>query len=173
MKSFTFRLPVKKYIYKYLTTLHGDTIPAQMDTDIGFVILNTLASRIEGKVCRGYNGQFKNPWQSSITFTVPYHYFYLTKKQVSVHTVILLNRYFENKFEQDLINHVEKELLIGRKLKAAIESFASFHGIEIEEDISFDALKKMEYRSRKKNAELFLRRLSPVNNLFTGTALTA
>jgi len=170
MKSFTFRLPVKKYIQKYLTTLHGPAIPAVMDTDIGFVVLNTLSSRLEGKVCRGYNNQFKNPWQSSITFTVPFHYFYLTKKELSIYTCILLNRYFENKFEQELSTFVEKKLLQGLKIKAAIESFASFYNIEIDTDISADALIKMEYRYRKKNEELILRRLSCPKNLFSNTA---
>ena len=82
MKSFTFQLPCKKYIEKYLTTLHGQTINAEMDTDIGYVILATLTSRLEGKVCRGYNNQFNAPYQATITFRIPYHYFYLTKKEV-------------------------------------------------------------------------------------------
>lgn len=169
MKYFTFRLPVKKYIQKYLTTLYGETIPAQMETDIGFVVLNTLASRLEGKVCRGYNNQFKNPWQSTITFTVPYHYFRLTQKELSIYTCILLNRYFENKFEEALITYIEKSMLKGKGYKQSIESFSELHRIEIEEDITYEALKKMEYRARKKNNELFVRRLSPPQNLFSKT----
>lgn len=169
MKSFTFRLPVKRYIQKYLTSLYGDTIPAQMETDIGFVVLNTLASRIESKVCRGYNNQWgADPYQGTVTFTIPYHYFYLTKKELSIYTCILLNRYFENKFEEDLSRYVDMQDTEGRgKYKAAIEAFAYQYNVEIEEDISFDALKKMEYRARKKNEENNLRRLSPSTNLFT------
>ncbi len=170
MKSFTFRLPVKKYIQKYLTSLHGETIPAIMETDIGFVVLSTLTSRLDGKVCRGYNNQWRDPYQATVTFTIPFHYFYLAKKQVSVYTTILLNRYFENKFEEALCNHVEKQGFAGQKLKASIESFARQYNIEIEEDISYEALKKMEYRSRKKNEELFVRRLSPAKNLFSNPA---
>lgn len=167
MKSFTFRLPVKKYVQKYLTTLHGETIPAIMETDLGFVVLMTLSSRLEGKVCRGYNNQWKDPYKSTVTFTVPYHYFYLTKKELSIHTCILLNRYFETKFEEDLSRFVDSFMVKGGKYKSAIEAFAEIYGIEIEDDISYEALKKMEYRFRKKNEELILRRLSPEINLYS------
>ena len=168
MKSFTFRLPVKKYIQKYLTTMYGPTIPATMETDIGFVVLNTLASRLESQVCRGYNKQFDNGKNGDITFTIPFHYFYLTKKELSIHTAILLNRYFENKFEEELSRFVHSRNTEGwGKYKKAIEDFAAFYNIEIEEDISFDGLKKMEYRHRKKNIENSLCRLSPIKNLFS------
>ncbi len=167
MKSFTFRLPVKMYIQKYLTSLYGETIPAKMETDIGFVVLNILASRLETKVCRGYNNQFDNPYQGIITFTVPFCYFSLTKKEITVFTRILLNRFLENKFELDMMLHVDRSLHHGASIKSAIEEFAQKHNIDIEEDISFDALKKMEYRHRKKNIEIFSRRLSPERNLFT------
>lgn len=168
MKSFSFRLPVKTYIQKYLTTLYGEIIPAIMDSDIGFVVLNTLASRLEAQVCRGYNNQAIGATaQSTITFTVPFHYFYLTKRELSVHTCILLNRYFENKFETDLNNHIRMQMAIGVGYKQAIEDFARQHNIDLIDDISYDALKKKEYRSRKKNFNNSLCRLSPAPNLFT------
>lgn len=171
MKSFTFQLPVKRYIQKYLHALYGETIPAEMETDIGYVILNTLASRLEAKVCRGYNNQFADPYPSTVTFTVPFHYFYLTKKELSVYTCILLNRYLENKFKQDLIIHIEISMARGSNYKSAIESFALAKGISIEEDISYDTLKKMADRLRKKNSELSLRSLSLTPNLFTRAAV--
>lgn len=169
MKSFTFRLPVKKYIQKYLTTLHGETIPAVMDSDFGFVVLMTLSSRLEAQVCRGYNDQFfwDNPYKGTVTFTVPYHYFYLTKKELTKQTCIMLNRYFETKFEEDLARFIDNFTVRGGKYKAAIFAFASVYNIELDVDISFEGLKKMEYRWRKKNQEKFLCRLSPEINLYS------
>lgn len=168
MNTFTLRIPVKTYIKKYLGKLYGEeVIPAQMETNIGFVVLMTISSRLEGKVCRGYNNQFQNPYQSSVTFTVPFHYFYLTKKELSIHTVILLNRYFETKFEEDLCRFIDSFMIRGGTYKAAIEAFAELYNIDIEEDITYEALKKKDYRFRKKNENLFLRRLSPEVDLFT------
>lgn len=167
MKHFTFQLAVKKYVQKYFTSMYGPAIPARMETDIGFVILNTLASKLEAQVCRGYNNQFKNPYQAKLVFTLSFHYFYLIKKEVSVQTGILLNRYLENKFEEALSIHVEKCVARGGEIKQAIEEFCQLYKIGIDEDVSFDALKKMEYRSRKKNLQNNLCRLSPEQNLFS------
>lgn len=168
MKHFTFRLPVKKYIEKYLTTIYGPTIPAQMETDIGFVILNTLSSRLDAKVCRGYNKLLHTGSMGSITFTISYHYFYYTKKQLTVHTAILLNRYLEKKFEDDLVRFMQVQKIYAKcSYKKSLEAFAKLYNIELDEDITFDALIKMEYRSRQKNIELFLRRLSDEKNLFS------
>lgn len=190
MKSFTFRLPVKRYIQKYLVSKYGESIPVEMDSDVGFVVLQTLASRVDGKVSRGYNNQFGSPIQDTVTFHIPYYYFYLTRKEISPQTIILLNRYFENKFEEDLCNYVHsinlafrikksivenmagKTGLTSRHLleehgglgefsrKQAIIQFVQSHGIEIEDDITLQNLVKMEYRFRKKNENKFVRRLS-------------
>lgn len=177
MKSFTFRLPVKKHIKKFLSTKFGDTIPAQMNTDIGFVVLNTISSRIESQVARGYNKVFANTYQAEITFIIPFHYFYLTKKEVSINTCILLNRYFENRFEEEFCSWMEGKNEYGRggfnrwlgTYRKGIEEFCRKYNIEIEDDISYDGLRKIEYRHRKKNNNLFPCGLSHSKNLFTNT----
>lgn len=167
MKSFTFRLPVKKYIQKYLTSLYGETIAATMETDIGFVVLNTIASRIDAQVARGYNKVFNNTYQAQVTFIIPFHYFYLTKKEISVSTCILLNRYFENKFQEDLMKFMAlANLNQWGNYRKALEQFAEIHKIDIEEDITYDGLRKIEYRCSKKNSEKSLCGLSPIYNLF-------
>lgn len=192
MKSFTFQLPVKRYVRKYLLTKYGEygVVPAKMESDVGFVILNTLASSLDGKVCRGYSGVNDKQNPDVITFDIPFHYFYLVKKEISSQTCILINRYFENKFERELCDYVDmihqagklrrtvvedfaeekrlnKNYCIKRYLngseftrKKAIEDFLRQYNIDIEVDITYDAIVKMENRYRKKNEELFLRRLS-------------
>lgn len=166
MKSFTFDLPVKRYIRKYMVAKYGEIIPASMETDLGFIILNTLASRLEAKVSRGYNNQFENPYTSTITFSISFHYFYLTKKEISIYTCILLNRYLENKFEEDLLSFIylktEGEPRYGEQ-KKYIEEFSKRHNIELEEDVNFETLKKKVDRGRKKNNNISLRSLSSSN----------
>jgi hypothetical protein len=192
MKSFTFQLPVKRYVRKYLLTKYGEfgVVPAKMESDVGFVILNTLASSLDGKVCRGYNAVEWKQNPEMITFEIPFHYFYLVKKEISPETCVLLNRFFENKFEMELCEYVDmvnqagklrrtvvedfadqkgldknsslKRYLNGAEFtrKKAIEDFIRQYNVDIEVDVSYDALKQMEIRYRKKNQELFLRRLS-------------
>jgi hypothetical protein len=67
--------------------------------------------------------------------------------------IIQINRFFENSFEETLYQFVRYHLIDDSRFPgydAALYKFANAYGIEIDEDISFDGLKKMEYRFRKK-----------------------
>lgn len=196
MKSFSFRLPVKKYIQKYLTAMHGETIPAVLETDIGFMILMILSSRLETKVRNGFLDQWGKRYNTHITFTVPIYFFYLTKKEISPSICYLINRHFENRFEADLCRYIENYQEAGEIRKSAVESFANsvgaytrnlitkhadsrkyviknaikdfcqIYNIEIDTDISMDALLKMQYRNRKKKVEKSIPKSSDDFSLF-------
>lgn len=166
MKYFSFKLHVKPHIQKYLTALYGVRIPANLESEVGLVVLNIISSRMESKVCRWHLLQSEERHQGEVTFMIPINYYYLTQKDVSKLTRGLLNRYFESRFQTDLCRHVSAYTQFGGGYKAAIEKFADMHGIVLEEDITFDGLKKIEYRHRKKNLEKAVRSLSPTQNLF-------
>jgi hypothetical protein len=200
MQFFTFTLPVKKYIQKYLAASYGPTVYANMDTDIGFFVLNALGSSIDGKISRGYINMHETDYNGSITITIPYHYFYLTKKEIHKYTCLLINRYLETKFEEDLCRYVENVYQAGVARKTAIimlaekagyskkkaleryanlreyarenavETFVNRFGIDLEVDITSEALKKMEWRYRKKKSENSLRILSSFSPLFESKA---
>ena len=148
MQCFTFTVPVKTYIKKYLLGQYGDPIIVSLDTDIGFIILTTITSRLEAKACKGMLDNWKKRYNDSISFKIPFHYFSLSKKEVSPVTFALLNRYFENKFKQDLCRFVDdRRGLPDRKI---MEIFIQQYDIDIDEDINVDALVKSEYRMRQK-----------------------
>lgn len=161
MHWFTFHLPVKTYIKKYLTTQYGDPIHVTLTNDIGFVILNTLASRLESKACRGYLDLWQKRYNDKIIFRIPFHYFSITKKEISPLTFVLLNRYFENKFDEDLHQFVSLKRPQGITNKRSIEIFLDKFSIDLDIDISTDAMKKAEYRYRKRITEKISRSLSP------------
>lgn len=165
MHWFTFHLPVKTYIKKYLVSNYGDPILIDLKEDIGFIILNILASRLESKMCRGYLDLWENRYNDKITFRIPFHYFSITKKEVQPTTYVLLNRYFENKFEEEMYQFVNYQKLSGTTTKKSIELFTGKFGIDIDIDISSDAMKKAEYRYRKRITEKSSRNLSPAQNL--------
>lgn len=171
MHCFTFILPSKTYIKKYITALHGDPIIITLNTDFGFVVLNTLASRIESKAWRGCIDIWQNRYSDQVTFQIPFHYFSITKKEVSPFTIGLLNRYFENKFEEELYREITKYRSAGNTYKKSIELFLTQYKIDLEIDISYDAIIKAEYRNRKKNQNKFSRDLSTPQNLFTAIAV--
>jgi len=168
MHYFTFILPAKTHIKKYITSLYGDPIRVDLKTDIGFVVLNTLASRLECKLSRGYIDLWQNRFNDKIIFKVPFHYFSITKKEVSPFTFVLLNRYFENQFEKEFNSYVHKSKnQEGKTIKQSIENFLDTYGIDLDIDISFEAIKKSEYRYRKTLSKEISRTLSPSQNIAT------
>lgn len=163
---FTVRLPVKTYIRKYITSNYGDPLLLNLDTDIGFLMLSTLTSRLESKMSRGYLDLWKNRFTDEITFRIPYHFFSITRKSVPPTTYILVNRFLESIFERDLSRYVSLHRAAGHETKKAIELFCENNRIDLEVDISYEAIKKQEYRSRKKIFEKSSRILSPQKTLF-------
>lgn len=149
MHSFTFILPSKTHIKKFITSTHGDPIKLDLKTDIGFVILNTLASRLDGKMSRGNIDLWQNRYIDKIIFKIPFHYLSITKRELTPATFILLNRYFENQFEKELTRFIDKSLSAGSTIKKGIENFMDQYGIDLEHDISYEAVKKAEWRNRK------------------------
>ena len=87
MSHFKLTLPVKPYIRKYLAVIYGDPIIINLNTDIGFAVLNALASRMEFKISKGNIDLFQNRFTDEIELRIPLHYLSLTKKEVSLQRV--------------------------------------------------------------------------------------
>jgi hypothetical protein len=65
------------------------------------------------------------------------------------HSIISFNKFFEERFEEDLCKHCELAMIYKVEIKKSLEEFCWRHHIEIDRDITFDALKKKEYRHRE------------------------
>jgi hypothetical protein len=108
--------------------------------------------------------QIKVPLNSKNLRTVGYY--------IREDNVVLLNRFLEECFETALRQFISEGAKgEGRYVgyKDAYYAFAEAYNIIIDEDISFDGLKKIEYRSRKKKSEnLFTLVPSLCNPLNTG-----
>jgi hypothetical protein len=79
-----------------------------------------------------------------------------------VGNISYLNKHFEEKFEEELCRHCFLLNLFGIEIKEALEDFCKRQNIEIEEDITYEALKKKEYRERKKLEEKLSKAVLPV-----------
>jgi hypothetical protein len=156
MHWFTFNLPAKTHIKKYITTLYGDPIHVDLNTDIGFLILTTITSRLDSKRTKTANLDLAlNRYQDKIVFKIPFHYFRIAKTEVSENTLFLLNRYFENKFEHHLVSFVSRKKNDGFRINKSIELFLDLFNIISDTDISSEALIKTEYRGRKNLSKQF------------------
>lgn len=83
----------------------------------------------------------------------------LTKRRglgfdISDASTISINKFFETRFNEDLKKWCELGTIYKVEYKKNIEDFCMRHRIELEYDITFEAIKKKEYRFRKKSEEI-------------------
>lgn len=173
MNFFSLYLPTKTYTKKYILANYGDPVFVDLNNDVGFIILTSITSTITGKLARGYIlDRCIDRYAEKLQFMIPYHYYSLANHDLSQLQQILINRYFENKFEEELVKFVAGRDP-GTLIRNSIEQFCKKYNIIIEEDISSDALIKMEWRHRKKNLEKSSRILSDGINPLTKQAIMA
>lgn len=165
MQFFTVPLPTKTYLKKYLTSIYGEVrIPS--DNTFSDVLLAMMASNFHVKLGKLRLDEQLGRYCDKLPIKFQPDLFYRLPNALSEHNIIRINRYFENKFKEDFCSAVERMTWMGLDRQTAIEHFAEAHSIELEVDVTFDALKKMEYRYRKEKEEKSLAQLSPANLLF-------
>lgn len=158
MRHFTVRLPTTNYIKKYLAKHWGDPIPINNLNPVGVMIIALLQKKSVTKM----NILKKDTRFQKLTTHILAVGAFSIKDHYGIHldedAVIQINRFFENSFEETLYQFVRYHLIDDSRFPGydnALYKFADYYGIEIDEDISFDGLKKMEYRFRKKFEKKF------------------
>lgn len=155
MRTFAVSIPTKTHIRKYVHSINGHTIVAGHDTLIGSVMMICLANKVTSHTTKEYREARIQSYPDKIQVVVPAHYVFnghvgLT---VSDDSIITINRFLENAFLQDLFRFCRANINpMNRRhgYDRSIEEFSKMHGIELEEDVTFEALKKAEYRYRKR-----------------------
>ncbi|OLY92310.1 hypothetical protein [Cnuella takakiae] len=155
--NYTVKVPTKTYLRKYVTASLGAPIALNYSSTLGTLILSLLEMdsfsvnmNLVKQDTRLTSFDDCIEAVSSIK-TMRYKGYSLTPTKI-----IAINRFLENAFIEDLYIHC-KSSLKKREWRPGIEdgirSFAEGCGIIIDEDISLDALKKAEWRFRKKKEE--------------------
>ena len=157
MKTYKLYLPTKPYLHKYLRRVYGNPslpgTPIVIDpaTDFGDMIITKMSSTLHCNLDKHDIDVRMNRLTEKLVIHVPIHWWYkLGCMELTPHQVIRINRYFENLFESEMHQVVHRaNTWLGIDRQVAIECFAENHDIVIEQDITFEGLKKMEYRHRK------------------------
>lgn len=148
---FTLTIPTKPYLAKYLYARYGKPIIFTTENDFGTTLLGFLTKKIyklkESKIEYRKFDQFT----MKIDIYLPSYWLrnYKYKRDITRENIIYLNKHFEEVFEEKLCWHCYMFSLFDIEYKDAIEDFCKRFDIEIDEDITFEALKKKEYRARK------------------------
>lgn len=164
MNHYSLSLPTKAYLCAYLKTLYGTQdlphIHLDPSTDFGDLIITKMSSSLHCDLKPYDVGVKLSKLSTILQLKLPIHWLRkLPTKELTKHQVIRINRHIENMFERDLCDIVSRAHdIMGIDRQKAIECFAENHGIILEHHITFDALKQMEYRFRKKNARHTVRK---------------
>lgn len=153
--TYSVKVPTKSYLRKYIYAKYGQSIKLNYTTTLGTLILCMLDKEaFTIKMSDQKKEQRIQYMNDEIVFTAPLNTMRWKGYSLSKDKIIAINRYLEDMFVEDLHRFCKfniKDTAWRPGIKDAIFSFADSYGIEVDTDISFDALKKAEFRYKKRN----------------------
>jgi hypothetical protein len=168
LSAYTIDIPCKGYIKKYYNCIYGNPVMLDHSSDFGDTILTKMSTTPLSQVSKKILSIAPKDNNDVMKFQLPVDTFYRINTELSEQQVYSINRYLENVFETDLcvIVGIASAFMVERKM--AIERFANKYGIVLEEDITYEALQKKEYRYRKSSTakNIFLLQLSSPFTVF-------
>jgi len=149
-KTIQLQLPVRKHLFKYASVKFPQRLTR--NHQMGIIVFSMLQNCKFNKEASSSFKDFPCLWEIQV------NEFMLERKYIAP----FLTREFANRldtvldqeFKKDLFNYVNLMVGKGVERKEAIELFCNLYDIH-ESDISFEALKKAEYRYRKEQLVTF------------------
>lgn len=162
-KHFLVTIPTKPYLKKYLLTKYGDPLLFTREHFFGMVVMAMAEHR---GIYEKHNEEIS--FRRFDKFTTPiqirFPRWILERSDygstIKRANIIMINKLFEERFDEDLCFFSAVMQAAGLELKEAREEFCRLHNIEIEIDITDEALKKKEYRHRNNEEKKFYAQLS-------------
>lgn len=157
---FALTLQTKPYLKKYLQARYGSPIIFSSNSVLGTILIGLLE-----RPYKSHESKTKIQHRAFDNYDCPLE-IYLPKSwlnkyryghTLSEHHIITFNKYFENQFEEDLAKECDRACRYRVELKKTLEEFCWHHHIEIDEDITMDALQKKCYRYRKKTGKKIMK----------------
>jgi hypothetical protein len=156
-RSYTVIVPTKTYLRKYLHAQYGNPIKLDYLTTLGNLVLCLLDNKtFTINVSEKYKEQRIQYMNDEVHFTAPISTMYWKGFTLSKDKIIAVNRFIENDFVRELSFYCKSNLKNRAwrpGIKEAIYSFCQEHQIEMDEDVTFDALQKSEFRYRKREEQ--------------------
>lgn len=148
MKSFSVTIPCKSYIKKYYTAVYGPAIELTHRSDFGDTILTKMSNVSLSKASKkGLNLEFQE-YNEHIKFKLPFDLFYRIENELNQQQIYNINRFLENVFETDIFITIRVAAIFGVQRNTCIRAIADACNIILDEEITFDAIKKQEGRYR-------------------------
>lgn len=153
MKShFSVKLPTKAYLKKYIEVLYGSPVTFNTNSYLGKIIAVVLDKNVFPERSRTVIHKTFDVYDKELTIFLPIRwmekYYYGT--DINAKKVVYINKLIEDKFEEELFMYCQVLDLLGIERKDSLLEFCNKYNLEIDEDITFECIKKMEYRMRQK-----------------------
>lgn len=170
--QFSVKLPTKAYLKKYIEILYGSPVFFDTSSYLGKIIAVVLDKNVFPERSRKVIHKTFDVYDKELTIFLPIRwlekYYYGT--DVNAKKVVYINKLIEDKFEEELFMYCQALDLLGIERKDALLEFCAKYELEIDEDITFECIKKMEYRIRMKYSTKSISYSSPlVHNALQGT----
>lgn len=158
-------IPTKKFLKKYLQAHYGEHLIFNMDSDMGYFLALLLEKKMYPEYDRQQIYRSIDKYDTLVTILLPRKWIekYRYGFDVDPKKSVFFNKMVFRTFQQELCRYCALLELASIEKKNALLDFAKSYNLEIDEDITFEALKKMEYRHRQKNSEKHKPYLSPEN----------
>lgn len=170
-RTFTVTIPAKAHIAKYAAIRYGSPIRIANTSTIGSLLIGLLNKPGFHSERSLYKKDIRFKYfTSNIECIADIADWYKIGSSLSDEHIIQVNTFLENDFADRLSVFVWSQMQHNsryKKINEAIEQFALYYKINIDVDITFEGLKKMEYRRRKELEKSLLPLSSPATGLQT------
>lgn len=161
-------IQVKPYVKKYIHSMYGDNIFISLQDPLSIVLYAFLQKKNIHllKDTAKFDSRY-NELKANIIMMVPKRDQYKHGLFISPQNHIIINHFFEQELTKALYCYCTSFEKAGLKRKNAIEEFCREHAIEIDRDISIDAITKAVYRysEERKNNKAAQQRLITERNI--------
>jgi hypothetical protein len=165
-KFFTVQIPTSVYLKVFVEREFGSPVPINNHSLLGVFLIGTLqkTNPITRFSWVQKNLRFQH-FTEKIVCIAPISLMKDFGFSVTEDQVIQINRFFEQYFDRELYYYVKHRVNSNERYsgyKEAIQSFATHYGLVLEEHITYEALKKMEYRYRTKVNKEIISQVCPL-----------
>ena len=153
MRYIKLNIPVKTYVRKYIETKYPGPMKLTLSNYLGYLIFACLEKQKSNWHKQGAKHIHVryNLLNDKLVVLLPADHktLYTNGYSIPAAKSLLINNLFEEKINEDLFLMCNTYQRVGYSRRQAIEDFCDTHGIELDIDISYAALKKAEYRYRE------------------------
>jgi hypothetical protein len=152
-RTYSVDIPTKTYLRKYVHAVYGNPVQLKYNTNLGILVLCLLEKdHFTVDMNKEKMDVRLSYMNDKIGIITPLSKMQKRGFSLTNNKIIAINRFIETEFQQELYKYCrdnKQDRSWRPGIDKSIHAFAEQFGILVDIDITFEALKKAEYRYRK------------------------